>query len=130
MYKLIIGNVRISVLEDEIKRDQATAAAKKVIAAAGQQGKVLSLVEISSGPNGLEVKTTEKAGSKVARKSLKQSMMDGIYIAAKEKLYPNNAFTQRDSWYDSDTGQEWYGAEVETARQEVLEKLADWAKNG
>ena len=44
MYKLIIGNVRVTVDNDSIKREQAAAYAKQAIAAAGQQGKLLSHV--------------------------------------------------------------------------------------
>lgn len=128
MYKLIIGNVRISVLDDNIKRPEATNAAKKAIAAASQKGKLLSLVEVTSGPDGLEVTTTEKTGVKFARKTLKQSMMDGIYVAAKEKFYPTSAFTQKDIWFDTDTGQEWVGREVDIVKEEVLKELESWIK--
>lgn len=128
MYKLIIGNVRISVLDDNIKRPEATEAAKKAIAAASQKGKLLSLVEVTSGPDGLEIATTEKTGVRATRKTLKQSMMDGIYGAAKEKFYPTSAFTQKDTWFDTDTGQEWAGREVDIVREEVLKELEAWIK--
>lgn len=129
MYKLIIGNVRVTVSEDSIERNQATAAARQAIAAAGQQGKLLSLVEVYLSDSGLEIKTTEKTGSAVARKTIKQSMLDGIHSAIKEKLYPTGTFSNKDSWYDSDTGQEWRGTEVEAARSDLLAKFEEWMKS-
>lgn len=129
MYKLIIGNVRVSVNDDSIKREQAAAYAKQAISAAGQQGKLLSYVELSAGPDGIEVATTEKAGCRMIRKNIKQSMFDGILDAAKEKLYPTGSFSEKDSWFDSETGQEWRGIEVDTARAEVLAKLEEWIKS-
>lgn len=129
MYKLIIGNVRVTVDDDSIKREQAAAYAKQAISAAGQQGKLLSHVELSAGPDGIEVSTTEKAGCRMIRKTIKQSMFDGILDATKEKLYPSGTFYQKDSWFDSDTGQEWRGVEVDTARTEVLAKLEEWIKS-
>ncbi|CQR72582.1 hypothetical protein SOV_15470 [Sporomusa ovata DSM 2662] len=129
MYKLIIGNVRVTVDDDSIKREQAAAYAKQAISAAGQQGKLLSHVGLSAGPDGIEVATTEKAGCRMIRKSIKQSMLDGILDAAQEKMYPSGTFSQKDSWFDSQTGQEWRGTEVEDARTEVLAKLEEWIKS-
>ncbi|WP_425060679.1 hypothetical protein SCACP_14170 [Sporomusa carbonis] len=129
MYKLIIGNVRVTVHDDSIKREQAAAYAKQAIAAAGQQNKLLSHVELSTGADGIEVATTEKAGCRMARKSIKQSMLDGVLEAAKEKLYPSGTFSQKDLWFDSETGQEWRGQEVDTARADVLAKLEEWIKS-
>lgn len=129
MYKLIIGNVRVTVDNDSIKREQAATYAKQAISAAGQQGKLLSHVGLSLGPDGIEVATTEKAGCRVIRKTIKQSMIDGILDASKEKLYPTGTFSQKDSWFDSETGQEWRGVEVEAARTEVLSKLEEWIKS-
>ncbi|EAX47503.1 hypothetical protein TcarDRAFT_1238 [Thermosinus carboxydivorans Nor1] len=128
MYKLIIGTVRITVADDNISRSDAITAAKKAIAAANQQGKLLSHVEIDLGDSGLEIKTTEKTGTRVTRKTLKQSMLDGMHAAIREKLYPTGTFAQKDVWYDGDTGQEWHGSEVETARSELLAKFAQWSK--
>ncbi len=129
MYKLIIGNVRVTVNDDSIKRDQAAAYAKQAIAAANHQGKMLSHVELSAGPDGIEVASTEKAGCRTIRKTIKQSMLDGIVDAAKEKLYPSGTFSQKDLWFDGETGQEWRGTEVDTARTEVLAKLEEWIKS-
>ncbi|MGL5513628.1 MAG: hypothetical protein ACRDBM_10405 [Sporomusa sp.] len=126
MYKLIIGNVRVTVNDDSIKREQAAAYAKQAISVAGQQGKLLSHVDLSDGPDGIEVATTEKTGCRMIRKTIKQSMLDGILSAAKEKFYPSGAFSQKESWFDSETGQEWRGVEVETARADVLARLEDW----
>lgn len=128
MYKLIIGNVRVSVLDDGISRTDAAAAAKKAIAAASRQGKLLSLVEVSAGSDGLAVKSTEKVGSRSARKTIKQSMLDGAYSAIREKFNPSGTFTQKDVWYDSDTGQEWTGEAVQVAREELLLQFENWKK--
>lgn len=128
MYKLIIGNVRVTVNDDSIKREQAAAYGKQAIAAASQQGKLLSHVELSAGPDGIEVACTEKAGCRMIRKSIIQSMLDGVLDAAKEKFYPTGTFSQKDLWFDSETGQEWRGVEVDTARAEVLAKLEEWTK--
>ncbi len=129
MYKLIIGNVRVTVNDDSIKREQAAAYAKQAISAAGQQGKLLSHVALNTGPDGIEVDSTEKAGCRMVRKSIKQSMFDGILDAAREKLYPTGTFSQKELWFDGETGQEWRGAEVDTARTEVLTKLEEWIKS-
>lgn len=128
MYKLIIGNVRVTVNDDSIKREQAAAYAKQAIHAAGQQGKLLSHVELSAGVDGIDVSTTEKSGCRMIRKNIKQSMMDGLLEAAREKLYPTGTFSQKDMWFDSETGQEWRGAEVDEARADVLAKLEEWVK--
>lgn len=128
MYKLIIGNVRVTVLEDNIGRDQATAAARQAIATAHQQGKLLSLIEIDSGDTGLEVQTTEKTGNRMARKTIKQSMLDGMRAAIQEKLYPTNAFSNKEAWFDNDTGQEWRGSEVDTTRSDLVAKFEEWMK--
>jgi hypothetical protein len=128
MYKLIIGNVRITVLGDGVSREQAATMARQAITAASQQGKLLSHVEISAGEYGPEIKTTEKIGHKVIRKTIKQSMLDGIYASAREKLFPNDAFTGKDAWFDGDTGQEWHGEMVDEARNELIEKLELWIK--
>ena len=129
MYKLIIGNVRITVSEDDISRDQAAAAAREAIASAAKQGKVISHVEVSAGPSGLDVKTTEKAGNRTVRKTIKQSMLDSIIVAAREKLYPTSAYANKDVWFDSDTGQEWHGENINETKEEVLKALAQWAKD-
>jgi len=128
MYKLIIGNVRISVLADNIDHEHAATLARQAIIAASQQGKLLSNIEIDCSEYGPEIKTTEKIGHKVVRKTIKQSMLDGIHAAAREKLFPNNAFAAKDSWFDGDTGQDWYGESVELTRQELLAKLESWIK--
>ncbi|HML31303.1 hypothetical protein [Sporomusa sphaeroides] len=129
MYKLIIGNVRVTVNDDSIKREQAAAYGKQAIAAASQQGKLLSHVELSAGPDGIEVACTEKAGCRMIRKSITQSMLDGVLDAAKEKFYPTGTFSQKDLWFDSETGQEWRGQECELARQDVLKRLEEWVSS-
>ncbi|MGI6092513.1 MAG: hypothetical protein ACOYD5_05970, partial [Negativicutes bacterium] len=66
MYKLIIGNVRVTVSDDSITREQAAAAARQAINTANQHGKLLSLIEISADDTGIQVTTTEKTGCRAA----------------------------------------------------------------
>ncbi|MBP2645589.1 MAG: hypothetical protein H6Q75_1029 [Firmicutes bacterium] len=130
MYKLIIGNVRISVYDDNVSREQAAAMARQTLQEAHRQGKILSHIEITSGDYGPEINTTEKSGYRAAtRKTIKQSLLDAIYDAAREKLYPSNAYSSPNTWFDTDTGQEWYGETVDTAREEIMQELEKWQKN-
>lgn len=128
MYKLIIGNVRITVSDDKISREQAAAAARQAIQAAQSQGKSISHIAIDTGETGLEVKHTEKVGHRVTRKTIKQSMLDGMHCAINEKLYPSGDYSNKDSWFDSDTGQEWRGSEVDYMRDDLLAKFQAWMK--
>lgn len=128
MYKLIIGNVRVTVTDDHLDRLEAAALAREAVAAAARQGKLISHIEIDVGEAGPVVGVTEKAGRPTARKTVKQSMLDAVAAAAREKLFPTSAFASKDSWFDADTGQEWYGEAVETAREEIMAKLEEWIK--
>lgn len=127
MYKLILGHIRITVSDDSINREQATNAARQAIAAAQAQGKVLSHIEISKGETDLEIRPTEKVGHRTSRKTLKQSLLDGMQAAIQEKLYPTGTFSNKDLWYDGDTGQEWTGNPVNDARDELLKAFESWA---
>ena len=129
MYKLIIGNVRITVSDDTIGREQAATAARQAISIAQTQGTIISHIAITPGETGLEVKTTEKIGQRISRKTIKHSMLDGMRYAIQEKLYPSGNFISKDSWFDSDTGQEWRGSEVDTTRDELVEKFEEWMKS-
>ena len=128
MYKLILGNVRITVSDDSISQAQAASAARKAMNEALQQGKLLSHVEIRNSETGIEVLPTERDGCRASRKTLKQSMLDVLLAAAREKLYPANTYTSKDSWFDTDTGQEWHGQECNVIRDELMEKLETWTK--
>lgn len=128
MYKLIIGNVRITVSDDSISREQAAAAARQAINTAHQNGKVLSHVEISADDTGIQVSTTEKSGCRSTRKTLKQSVLDDMLSTFKEKLYPTDTFSNKDVWFDGDTGQEWRGAEVDNVKSELISKFEEWMK--
>lgn len=128
MYKLIIGTVRVTVTDDNISREQAAKVAKQAIAEASSHNKLLSHVEILSDDSGLQAKATEKAGCKLLRKNIKQSIIDTIEVAVQEKLCPSGAFVNRELWYDNDTGQEWRGVEVDTARSELYAKFDGWLK--
>jgi len=128
MYKLIIGNVRITVSDDTISREQAATAARQAISLAQNQGKLISHIAISAGETGLEVKHIEKIGHRVTRKTIKQSMLDGMHHAINEKLYPSGNYSNIDSWFDSDTGQEWRGSEVDNTRDDLVAKFETWMK--
>jgi len=128
MYKLIIGNVRITVSDDKIGREQAATAARQAILAAQSQGKIISHIAIDVGETGLEVKHTEKVGHRVTRKTIKHSMLDGMHCAINEKLYPSGDYSNKDSWFDSDTGQEWRGSEVDNTRDDLVAKFEAWMK--
>lgn len=129
MYKLIIGTVRVSILDDSISREQAATLAKQAIAEAGSHNKLLSHVEIELDETGPVVKTTEKSGFRLTRKSIKQSMVDALEIAVQEKLNPAGAFGNRELWYDNDTGQEWHGSSVSDAREEILKAFNGWVSS-
>lgn len=129
MYKFIIGNVRISVVDDDISHDQAINTARQAILTAGNQNKLLSHIEINKSEDGIEVNTTERSGAKMLRKSLKQSVLDSMFATMQTKLNPTDSFTNKDIWYDNDTGQEWRGAEVAEIRQDLLSKFEEWYKN-
>lgn len=128
MYKLIIGNIRITVSDDKISREQAAAAARQSILTAQSQGKIISHIAINAGETGLEVKHTEKIGHRVTRKTIKHSMLDGMHYAINEKLYPSGNYSNKDSWFDSDTGQEWRGSEVDNTRDDLVAKFEAWMK--
>lgn len=128
MYKLIIGNIRITVSDDSISREQAATAARQAIGAAQNQGKIISHIAISAGETGLEVKPTEKVGHRVSRKTIKHSMLDGMHYAIQEKLYPSGNFANKDAWFDNDTGQEWRGSEVDNTRDDLVAKFEAWMK--
>lgn len=126
MYKLIIGNVRISVHDDTIARDKAIAAAQEAVQTAGRAGKHLSQIDIFESGEGIGVNITEKTGTRASRKTLKQSMYDSILSVAKETL--DASVAGPDTWIDDDSGQQWHGSEVEAARSKVLTELAAWLK--
>lgn len=127
MYKLIIGNVRITVSDDAISREQAATAARQAISIAQSQGKLLSHIEINAGETDLEVLPTEKSGNRSSRKTIKHSMLDGMQAAIHEKLYPVGSFSNKDSWFDSETGQEWNGGCVSDTRDEIMKAFEEWA---
>jgi hypothetical protein len=129
MYKLIIGSVRVTVNDDSIKRDCAATLVRQAIAAATQQGKLLSHVEISMGDDGPEIFTTDRVGYRSVRKTLKQSMLDGIGVAAREKLFPSATFSQKDVWFDGETGQDWTGEPVRQTREEIIGDFEEWLKS-
>lgn len=128
MYKFIIGNVRITVDDDDITHGQAIQAARQAIQAASGEGKLLSHIELSRTEDGIDAATTERVGSKLLRKSLRQSMLDAVLSAAQEKLNPTDTYTNKDAWYDGDTGQEWHGGEVASLREALIAKLEEWVK--
>ncbi len=128
MYKLIIGNVKVTVADDGIDRLAAAALAREAVAAAARQGKLIGHIDISAGESGPVVETTMRAGSPAAHRTIRQSMLDGVRAAAQEKLFPTSIFASKDTWFDADTGQEWYGDCVNEAREEIMAKLEAWLK--
>lgn len=126
MYRLILGNIRVTVTDDSITREQATAAARQAIAAANQQGRLLSHIEMYATSDGIDVKISEKAGNRSSRKTLKQSLLDSMHAAVKEKLYPANAYHDDNVWFDSETGQEWHGESITETKDEILQSFKDW----
>lgn len=128
MYKLIIGNVRISVHDDSTPRDKAIAAAQEAVQKAGRTGKHLSQIDIFQTDGEISVKTTERAGARSNRKTLKQSMYDSVLAAAKEKLSAGQGSAGLEMWSDDESGQQWHGAEVEAARNQILTELTAWLK--
>jgi len=84
MYKLILGNVRITIHDDATPRDKAIAAAQEAVQKAGRTGKHLSQIDIYQTDDEISVKTTEKVGSRSSRKTLKQSMYDSVRGEEKE----------------------------------------------
>lgn len=130
MYKLIIGNVRVSVTDDSITHVQAIQAARKAIAAALTDNKYLSHIELLQNGDEIETVVTERTGSTGGKKTLKQSMLDSIIQNITEKLLPPaESMTRSDYWQDSETGQEWRGSEVKELRRQMADKLADLVKN-
>lgn len=127
MYKFIIGNVRISVIDDNISHDQAINAARQAILTANNENKMLSHIELNASDDGIEVNTTEKVGTKLLRKSLKQSLLDGMLRAVNEKLVPTETYGTKENWYDSDTGQEWHGELVSETKDELLKAFEEWS---
>jgi len=127
MYKFIIGNVRISVIDDSISHDQAINAARQAILTANNENKLLSHIEVNASDDGIEVTTTERAGTKLLRKSLKQSLLDGMLSAVNEKLLPTETYGTKETWYDTDTGQEWHGGTVNETKDELLKAFEEWA---
>ncbi len=126
MYKFIIGNVRISVIDDSISHDQAINAARQAILTANNENKLLSHIEVNASDDGIEVNTTERAGAKLLRKSLKQSLLDGMLSAVNEKLLPTETYGTKETWYDNDTGQEWHGGTVSETKEELLKAFEEW----
>jgi hypothetical protein len=127
MYKFIIGNVRISVIDDSISHDQAINAARQAILTANNENKLLSHIEVNASDDGIEVNTTERAGTKLLRKSLKQSLLDGMLSAVNEKLLPTETYGTKETWYDTDTGQEWHGNVTTETKEELLKGFEEWA---
>lgn len=125
MYKLIIGNVRITVHDDATPRQTAITAAQDAVQKAGRSGKQLSQIDIYQTDAGINVKTTEKAGMRSSRKTLKQSMYDSILAAAKETLASSPS---QEGWMDDESGQQWHGVEVEATRNQILTELSAWLK--
>jgi hypothetical protein len=128
MYKLIIGNVKVTVEDDSFDRQEAAALARRTVAEAARRGKLLSHIGISAGEEGPKIEISERAVSATTRKTIRQSMLDAVCAAAREKLFPTHIYAAQDTWLDVDTGQEWYGEIVNETRDEIMAKLDAWLK--
>lgn len=129
MYKLIIGNVRVSINDDAISHMQAIQAARRAIAAAAAENKILSHIELLQNGEEIETVVTERSGAMGGKKTLKQSMLDAVIQNITEKLLPPaESLTRNDYWQDAETGQEWHGNEVKALRDQLSSEITELIK--
>lgn len=126
MYKLILGNTRVTVADDTIRRADATLAARRAICEAKSDGRQLSHIEIRQVGDELTCEVTARAGSSSMRKTLHQSIRDSLVATLTESFFPNSTFEDSRFWQDSDTGQEWSGQIVLVAKEDVLKEVRTW----
>lgn len=126
MYKLILGNTRITVHDDHICRSDASACARQALRDARAAGKQLSHIDISLIDSGLTAEVTTKSASAVVRKTLHQSIRDSLVSTLQDSFFPSSTFQDSRYWQDSDTGQEWSGQLVLTAKEDILEEVRTW----
>ena len=126
MYKLILGSTRITVHDDTISRAEASLCARQVLKEAKSSGHQLSHIDIRQGENGLRTETTTKPQLSTARKTLHQSIRDSLVATLTDSFFPTGTFQDNRFWQDSDTGQEWSGQVVISAKEDILEEVRTW----
>lgn len=126
MYKLILGSARITVHDDTIPRSEASHCARQALQEARSSGHQLSHIEIRRGEGGLITETTTRPQVSTARKTLHQSIRDSLVATLEGSFFPTDTFQDDRFWQDSDTGQEWSGQVVLTAKKDILEEVRTW----
>lgn len=126
MYKLILGNTRITVHDDQIRRSDASSCARQALQEAKANGQQLSQIDIRRTESGLVAEVTTKPHSAVIRKTLHQSIRDSLVATLSDSFFPSSTFQDSRFWQDSDTGQEWSGQIVLTAKEDILEEIRTW----
>lgn len=127
MYKLILGNTRVTVHDDHIRRSEASACARQALAEAKAGGQQLSQIDIRLTDSGLITEVTAKPHTTTIRKTLHQSIRDSLAATLSDSFFPDSTFQDSRYWQDSDTGQEWSGQLVLTAKEDILEEIRTWA---
>lgn len=126
MYKLILGSTRITVHDDNIPRTEASLCARQALQEAKSSGHQLSHIDIRRGEKGLITETTTKPQVSTARKTLHQSIRDSLVATLEGSFFPTGTFQDNRFWQDSDTGQEWSGDVVISAKEDILEEVRTW----
>ena len=126
MYKLILGSTRITVHDDTISRAEASLCARQALKEAKSSGHQLSHIDIRQGESGLRTETTTKPQLSTARKTLHQSIRDSLVATLSDSFFPTGTFQDNRFWQDSDTGQEWSGQVVISAKEDILEEVRTW----
>lgn len=126
MYKLILGNTRVTVHDDKIKRGDATLRARQVLNEAKSSGKQLSHIDIRLIDGTLTCEVTARTGASLARKTLHQSIRDSLVTTLTDSFFPTNTFEDSRFWQDADTGQEWNGQIVLVAKEDILKEVRTW----
>lgn len=126
MYKLILGNTRVSVHDDKIRRADATLRARQALNEAKASGKQLSHIDIRQIDGILTCEVTARPNSTTARKTLHQSIRDSLVATLTDSFFPASTFEDSRFWQDPDTGQEWSGQIVLVAKEDILKEVRTW----
>lgn len=126
MYKLILGNTRVTVHDDSIRRTDATVCARQALTEAKANGKQLSHIDIRQTDGNLTYEVTARTGSSIARKTLHQSIRDSLVATLTDSFFPTGTFEDSRFWQDTDTGQEWSGQIVLVAKEDILKEVRTW----
>lgn len=126
MYKLILGNTRVTIHDDKIRRSDATLCARQALNEAKSNGKQLSHIDIRQIDGTLTCEVTVRANSTTARKTLHQSIRDSLVATLTDSFFPASTFEDSRFWQDPDTGQEWSGQIVLVAKEDILKEVRTW----